>query len=714
MASENIFTLLSKDAPPSVIASRPDHPVKRLGITAQKGRLSTNKFYANFFLGKQDQPSWTHPYSLLWSKGGGASKSWGLSVSHIEANQRAFGPDPKANPVEYFVNPSGIQHVVLSAAELGGSTALTTDTLTSSSVNVNLLASAGNKPAISFPLVQGMGFITGIYNESTPLLQSGVFFRTITQAKTAPKEGVTKFTIVLEDSSTWLVYAHATSGQNLELSLLDHSHIKATSKFQGTLQIAKSPKGAETLYDAACGAYATGSTLTGTAKGPAGTYTMTFSKGGLKDATLLMFALPHLVESFSATTKKAASEVKLQTTTKGEATAVVADSWTMEEPAMPVGLGFAPWSPSLGNIAELSPTVISTVQKVATSDLNQDMSAQSNGDSFYFSGKALAKFAQIVYASKDLLKNESLAQEGLTKLKAAFEVWTTNKNKYPLVYEEAWGGIVSTGGYVTGDSGVDFGNTNYNDHHFHFAYFILAASYIGYLDPTWLASHKEYINTMVRDTANASSEDPYFPVSRGFDWYHGHSWAKGLFDSADGKDQESSAEDACFAYSLKMWGKTIGDANLEARGNLQLSVVARSISKYFLYTSDNTVEPANFIGNKVSGILFENKIHHTTYFGANTEYIQGIHMIPLLPSSTLTRPKKFVTEEWDTYFSNDRAKKVEGGWRGILFANLALIDPKQSYAFFAQDSFDNAWLDGGASRTWYMALAAGMLSLVVW
>jgi endo-1,3(4)-beta-glucanase len=100
-----------------------------------------------------------------------------------------------------------------------------------------------------------------------------------------------------------------------------------------------------------------------------------------------MFALPHLVESFSSTTKAAAKDVKLQTTTKGVATAVVADSWTMEEPDMPVGMGFAPWSPSLGNIAGLSEAAISSIQKVATSDLKQDMSAQSNGDSFYFSGK---------------------------------------------------------------------------------------------------------------------------------------------------------------------------------------------------------------------------------------------------------------------------------------------------------------------------------------
>ena len=114
---------------------------------------------------------------------------------------------------------------------------------------------------------------------------------------------------------------------------------------------------------------------------------MAFSKGGLKDATLVMFALPHLVESFSSTTKAAVKDVKLQTTTKGVATAVVADSWTMEEPEMPVGMGFAPWSPSLGNIATLSPAAISTVQSAAAKDLKQDMSAQSNGDSFYFSGK---------------------------------------------------------------------------------------------------------------------------------------------------------------------------------------------------------------------------------------------------------------------------------------------------------------------------------------
>jgi endo-1,3(4)-beta-glucanase len=162
------------------------------------------------------------------------------------------------------------------------------------------------------------------------------------------------------------------------------------------------------------------------------------------------------------------------------------------------------------------------------------------------------------------------------------------------------------------------------------------------------------------------------------------------------------------AYALKMWGFATGDSNLEARGNLQLAITARSLQNYFLYDSSNTVQPANFIGNKVSGILFENKIDHTTFFGQNIEYIQGIHMIPLLPSSTLTRTQKFVAEEWGTWFDSGRSNAVMGGWRGILYANLAIVDPVTSWEYFANPGFDVGTLDGGASRTWYLAWAAGL------
>lgn len=86
-------------------------------------------------------------------------------------------------------------------------------------------------------------------------------------------------------------------------------------------------------------------------------------------------------------------------------------------------------------------------------------------------------------------------------------------------------------------------------------------------------------------------------------------------------------------------------------------------------------------------------------------------MLPLIPSSTLTRTREFVTEEWNTWFSGGRAAAIAGGWKGVVMANLAIIDPVTSYNYFASSSFDVSTLDGGASRTWYMAFAAGELCI---
>ncbi len=402
----------------------------------------------------------------------------------------------------------------------------------------------------------------------------------------------------------------------------------------------------------------------------------------------------------------------------------------MHEQELPFDIGFAPWTPRTRSRSILSAATRQLLQQVAVSEIKQDYKAQTNLNSMYFSGKALAKFAMIVYTTHDLLREPNLATQGLNQLKGAFAVFATNQQIYPLVYDTVWNGVVSSGSYATGDPGQDFGNSYYNDHHFHYGYFIYTAAVIAYLDPPWLSLNKVWVNTLVRDAANPSTQDDLFPFSRMFDWYHGHSFAKGLFESADSKDGESSSEDAFFAYAMKMWGHVIGDNSMEARGNLMLSILARTLDNYFLLSNDNKNQPADFIGNKVTGIvrplsfprpnrelanasvqLFENKIDHTTYFGANPEYIQGIHMLPLNPSTALTRKPNFIAEEWDTYFNSTSpypVSTIAGGWRGILYGNLACIDPQRSWDFFAQENFDGSWLDGGASRTWYLAFAAAV------
>jgi len=708
----NIFGApVATNAPSNMFPLRNDHPVPRKGIR-QTSPIGTNKFYANFFLGTQGSSTFVHPYSVAWAKGQGATSSWGMCVSHIEANQRVFGdPAPNTGAAQYYLNPVGIQSLCLSAVELGAATTLTSDNLRAQSANINLHTDSNAKPMMTFPLVQGMGYVTAIYNSGTPVISTGIFFKTVTRSNQNPKPNVMKYTVYLENGNVWHVYAYAQSGEPLDLKVINNGLARSAKPFTGFIQIAKDPGGAETALDNASAAYPVGVTVSGTAVGKRGSYTLTFEKAGDQNTKLLMYALPHHVSSFDQATLGAVQDqIQLQTTTKGIAKAVIADSWTLDEPDMPVTMDFAPWDLASGPRRSLSNAAIQIIRPNAIKELSQDMNAQTNQDSMYYGGKALAKFASLCYVANDLLNDPNTAQAGLNNLKTAFNRFATNQQIFPLYYESAWGGIVSSATYTTGNNGADFGNTFYNDHHFHYGYFVLAAAIIGYLDPSWLTkTNVDYVNTLVRDIANPSTTDKYFPVSRNFDWFHGHSWAHGLYETADGKDQESSSEDAMHAYAIKMWGRTVKDPNMEARGNLMLAVLSRSLNNYYLYAADNKVQPPEFIGNKVAGILFENKIDHTTYFGTNIEYIQGIHMLPLLPSTKYTRPSEFVSEEWTALFNQGRADLIEGGWRGILYGNLATIDATSAWQFFTKPDFNPSWLDGGASLTWYQAYAAAFL-----
>jgi endo-1,3(4)-beta-glucanase len=342
---------------------------------------------------------------------------------------------------------------------------LTMDALTDLSANANLLPRGSSKPAITVPLVQGMGFVTAIYTGVTPYIDSSVFIEVVTPYK-SPKEGVSKYRLLLKNGKTWLLYAVANNGTGLALNLTSPGRLEAPGSFSGIIQIARNPGNTvenEKKYETCAGAYATGASVSGSVNGKDGSYSLTFKKAG-NGSPLMMFALPHHVEAMDATTAAGKTGIQVRTTTKGLAAGIIGDSWRLVEPDLPSDIGFAPWSPVTGSTQSIPAAAKRVINGAAVSELSQDMEAQSNLDSMYFSGKALSKFATVVYAVHDLAGNVSLAEPGLAKLKKAFSRFTANTQKFPLTYESAWGGVVSTATYATGDVGADFGNSYYNDH----------------------------------------------------------------------------------------------------------------------------------------------------------------------------------------------------------------------------------------------------------
>ncbi|CAG7852554.1 Probable endo-1,3(4)-beta-glucanase ARB_01444 {ECO:0000305} Short=Endo-1,3-beta-glucanase {ECO:0000250/UniProtKB:Q5AIR7}; Short=Endo-1,4-beta-glucanase {ECO:0000250/UniProtKB:Q5AIR7}; {ECO:0000250/UniProtKB:Q5AIR7}; AltName: Full=Laminarinase {ECO:0000250/UniProtKB:Q5AIR7}; Flags: Precursor [Serendipita indica DSM 11827] len=693
--------------------ARKDHPFKPVGIEEPSlaRPIPTNKFYGNFLVGSRLEPTWLHPYSVWWSK---SSPGFGLSVAHTEPGQRVFGPDPSQNPAQYYYNPVRIQSICFSAKEMEENTTdMSIDDPQHMSATLYFKSKANpRRQYIRFPLVQGSAFVTAEYHGISPIFASGVRFRSFQQNAVSNRRS--RSTIVLEDGHTWLLYTFSESrdDQPLCLRFASNERIEGDRVFWGIIQLIKIPRHCEQasfqrLTDACAGRWATAATLNAQSLSDSvARYTIRFhTHPNSYSSQLLMYALPHHVQSFAHDSRvNKYSNFQMQSTTKGSMTAIVGDEWCFEESNLPCYIGFDP-------VADhgLSGEARNLLRRVVLQEAGGDPQAESNLNSMYFSGKALDKFACLCWVIAAVLGDQELAQSTLLKLKRAFARFEQNAQQFPLVYDELWGGVVARGLYDNGDWMQDFGNGCYNDHHFHYGYFIHTAAIIAKLDLLlgngggWYNENRGYVDTLIRDIACANEQDQFFSLSRSFDWFHGHSWAKGIFESQDSKDEESTSEDAYCSYALKLWGQVSGNKRLEHRANLMLAIQRRVFCNYFLLEDDNPNQPAQIIGNKVAGILFENKVDHTTYFGHELRYIQGIHMIPVSPISRYIRSQKFIREEWERFFANDD-NTGNDGWKGILYSNLSIIDPGRAKDFFASEAFNPAWIDGGTTRAWSLAM----------
>lgn len=662
--------------------------------------VQTNKFYGNMLLGNQTNPIWTHPYSLWFAKD---PSFFGLAVSHTTESQRVYGP---GSPPPYFFSPNGIKSIVFSAQEFDSPNDLSLNLGYFKHLSAQAYLQKNSDQYIHFPLIQGMGFVTAVYHNVQPKLQSAVGFLSFNLVQSFGN--IRKYNIMLQDQREWTLYVTVPDSVSLDLNLLDGNTIAASQGVpECTFQVVV---GDGNEIDSAAGCYPTECSLTCSTTDSTGYYSISYSlAGSSSSAKTLLYALPHHVRSFTDAMASRRINSQVQSTVCGVMTGYITNIFELAV-SIPTSLEFQPFTtiPGIDNRPTYSDEVLDAIRSAASSEVNGDVINDSNLNSMYFSGKILAKYAWILYCCQYIINDSGMVSALLPKLKTGIGRFVNNEQILPLKYETTWGGLISTGA-----PGEDFGNAYYNDHHFHYSYHVIAAAIVAKVDRdagenNWLAQNKEWVENLLRDYANPSQNDIYFPAFRAFDWFCGHSWAKGLFESGDGKDEESSSEDVNASYALKLWALATENRSLASLADLQLGVLNTSINSYFLYSNTNDIMPAAIIPNKVSGILFENKIDHTTYFGAELQYIQMIHAIPITPASSFIRHSTFVQEEWNEKLAGI-VEKVNDGWKGIMLLNVALFEPRKSYDFFHSPTFTPAYLDPGQSLTWSLAYAGAFL-----
>ncbi|KAE9105447.1 hypothetical protein PF010_g13015 [Phytophthora fragariae] len=522
-----------------------------------------------------------------------------------------------------------------------------------------------------------------------------------------------KFVIHLNNSQTWVLYA---SDKSLSLRVEDSvvfsvnasgSSLVADAGYSGTIRVALLPENADdTVYDEFASCMVRGGSVVMESRTR---YSLHWDVEGSTCSMvgLLHFALPHQVESLSGspTTSSSAGAILLHSATRGEMVGQVTDTpmWSFVEPEADFEVNFYPArKPSAWIIKETD--MLRTLQKDITANWSD-----WNANSWYYNGKYYQKYASLCLMAADSTivgTDTTLLAYCLQKLETMIEPMLNNTLSPPLVYETLYSGIVSNLIFEHGWLYMDFGSGIYNDHHYHFGYFVTASAILKHLDPNWsrMPELERIIWTMLRDVANPSLEDPYFPRFRHFSWYHGHSYSRGVTLLDNGKDEESTSEDVNFYYGMTLWGKVSGNKAVEDLGGLMLRLNAHAVRTYFLLKSDNTIHPPEIVRNHVTGIFFDNKVYYNTWFLDEKYAIHGIQMIPVSPINELARTSTFVEQEWNDILSKEKIvtmKNSNNTWLSLLLVNAATVNPMDSLR-----KLKNATMDDGLSRSWALYNAA--------
>eukprot|EP00644_Phytophthora_capsici_P010121 jgi/Phyca11/120544/e_gw1.41.147.1 len=682
-------------------------PPKYLDSSVVKNRaIPTNNWWGNIIAHDSNafiQPIWSNPYSLQMVID---KAPFGMSVAYPYRSRFSGGSSGNNGAVKFYAHGM-TRDVLLSAEEIVWQKPnFQVVDWADQGVTVKFTGSSGS---MTSDLVSGMVYASTKYSSLTPRVQASEAISTINGKGFGGQVSGSKFELVYSSGQKWVVYALSSDGSEKEITFTADgtSALKSTGVFDGILRVALVLEDSWlTTLDQhkSCIVQAANIDLRDDSS-----YAFKWKTTGDCSCGLLHYAMKHHTEVIDTSNGvRQVDGMVAYSTTRGAYQAFTTPRgsselvWEMKE-TQQVPEDFYPSRKITSDVAQQQ-RILDHLRE----DINAAWSIPLDG-SYYFNGKAAQKYASLCLIANDQAVvggDKSLLSTCLNKLRTVMAPFVANSWTNKLQYDQTYGGIVSSQGFKTKDLNADFGNTMYNDHHFHYGYWVHTAAIINRLDPNWgdLSKLNAIVNLLVRDVANYDPDDKFFARFRSFDWFRGHSYSHGVTPFADGKDQESTSEDVNFAFGMYMYGKATNNAAMEAIGKLMTRVNAHAIKTYFLIEDANQVHPANFRGNKVTGIFFDNKVDYATWFSAEKYCIHGIQMIPVSAVTEFVRTKQFVKEEWEQVLGKEAIVTREdtgNAWLSLLYANFAMVDKQRALGVLQK-----AKMDDGLSRSWALYMAA--------
>ncbi|GGK86730.1 hypothetical protein GCM10007382_03340 [Salinibacterium xinjiangense] len=176
---------------------------------------------------------------------------------------------------------------------------------------------------------------------------------------------------------------------------------------------------------------------------------------------------------------------------------------------------------------------------------------------------------------------------------------------------------------------ASFGSDQFNDHLFHYGYFLYAAGVLAADDPALADQWAPVMNLLAADIAT-QGDSTYFPERRTSDADVGHSWASGTSPFTDGNNQESSSEAVNAWNGLALWASASTQPELATEAQWMLAAEAKPAFAYWT-NFDTTESVYDGFDHDVASINWGGKRDYATWFSPEPSAMLGILVLPMSP-----------------------------------------------------------------------------------
>jgi endo-1,3(4)-beta-glucanase len=288
-------------------------------------------------------------------------------------------------------------------------------------------------------------------------------------------------------------------------------------------------------------------------------------------------------------------------------------SFSTAQPDLPTHLDISHISPEQRN--QLMTTLADDAKAV-----------QITADDTYGAGKSLYRLANLLDLAAQL--HASQQDDLKAALSRELHAWfdqqgATVRDSKSFYYNDTLKGVIG--------QKPSFGSDEFNDHHFHYGYFIYAAATLARYDSDFAAENGPVVRELIDDIAEPQRSSSFFPYLRMFDQYAGHAWASGFAPFSDGNNQESSSEALNAWYAIYLWGQATHDDALQHLGQNLYTREAEFAKNHYL-SVDLGVAGQTYRHTIVS-LVWSAKLDYSTFFSAEPSAKLAIQLIPLNPAA---------------------------------------------------------------------------------